>query len=259
MGRLLRHLLLLVAGLAGLTALLAPPLRAADTSTRYVVGVEELNYYPVYAVQDGQYVGAARELLDAFAADAGFAFDYRPLPINRLYAELMGGTIDFKFPDNAYWNATAKEGAGVTYSDPVIAYIDGVMVRPERVGQGPDAFSSLGTVTGFTPFSWLERIQAGQVKVSENAQMRALLRQVLADRIDGAYVSIAVATHMLGTELKDAGTLQFDPALPHSRDHYLLSSTQHPEVIARFNAWLAENADRVAEIKARWGAEAGVN
>lgn len=246
-----------------LAALLALGLASAAgageaAAADYVIGVEELNYFPVYGVRDGAYGGAAREIFDAFAADAGISFEYRPLPVNRLYADLTGGGIDFKFPDNPAWAPGAKQGATVTYSAPVIAYIDGVVVKPERVGQGPDAVAVLGTVTGFTPFSWLDRIAAGNPRLTENGQMDALLRQVLTGRIDGAYVSVAVANHLLATDLGKPGGLVFDPGLPHSRDTYRLSTTRHADLLARFDAWLADNAERVAAIKTRTGAEAGL-
>lgn len=231
---------------------------AAADAARYVVGVEELDYFPVYALRDGAYSGAAREILDAFAADAGVAFTYQPLPIKRLFAELAGGGIDFKFPDNPHWNTEAKAGKPVTYSAPVIAYVDGVMVKPERRGKGLEGFRTLGTVTGFTPFAWLKVLESGKVRLVENAQMKALQRQVLADRIDGAYASVAVATHILDNDLNQPGALVFDPSLPHSKDAYFLSTTRHPALIERFSGWLAVNAAKVAAIKAKYGAEKGV-
>ncbi len=259
MRRLLGLLFCLGLAVAPAALTFAAPAAMADDRPEYVIGVEELDYYPAYAVQDGAYVGAAREIFDAFAADAGIAFRYQPLPVNRLYADLTGGGIDFKFPDNPHWNPTAKAGSEVAYSAPVIAYIDGVMVRPARKGREADALATLGTVTGFTPFSWLDRIEDGRVRLSENAQMRPLLRQVMTDRIDGAYVNVAVASHLLAADFGDAGALVFDADLPHSRDAYRLSAVRHPDLIARFNAWLAANGARVAEIKARYGAERGLD
>lgn len=231
---------------------------AVAEPARYVVGVEELDYFPVYAIRDGDYVGAAREILDAFAADAGIAFTYQPLPVKRLFAELAGGGIDFKFPDNPYWSPDAKAGRTVTYSDAVVTYIDGVMVRPERHGKGLQGFATLGTVTGFTPFAWREHLDGGRVRLVENAQMKPLLRQVIAGRIDGAYASVAVALQALDRDLRQPGALVFDPSLPHSKDSYFLSSIKHAGLIQRFNAWLAANAARVQAIKDRHGAETGV-
>lgn len=223
-----------------------------------VVGVEELDYFPAYSVRSGEYVGAARDILDAFAAASGYTLVYKPQPIKRLYAELMSGGIDLKFPDNPRWAADAKAGQDVAYSNPVIGYIDGVLVRPEKAGKGVGAIRTLGTVSGFTPFAWLDRIKAGQVQVKENPRVELLLKQAALGRFDGAYGSIAVANHILDDELKTPGALVFDPTLPHSRDSYMLSTVNHPKVVAEFNAWMAANAATVKAIKDRTGAEKGV-
>lgn len=225
---------------------------------RYVVGVEELDYYPAYAVKNGQYAGAAREILDAFAQDQGFQFHYQPLPIVRLTGELVSGGIDFKFPDSPNWQTELRKGKTIAYSKAVIAYIDGVMVKPENRGRGLAKFTTLGTVSGFTPHGWLAALKEGRVKLVENPQMRALQRQVIAGRIDGAYASVAVANHLLETDLALPGALVFDETLPHTRGDYLLSSARHPELIKRFDAWLTANGDRITQIKNKYSAEKGV-
>jgi len=113
-------------------------------------------------------------------------------------------------------------------------------------------------VSGFTPFAWLGILKEGRVRLVENPQMRALQRQVLTGRIDGAYASVAVANHILDQELKQPGALVFDPSLPHTRSDYYLSSAKHHELIKRFDSWLQANASRTAAIKLKYGAEAGV-
>ena len=42
-------------------------------------------YLPYSNVQDGQYLGYGRDLLDAFAAHQGHEFIYQPLPVRRWY------------------------------------------------------------------------------------------------------------------------------------------------------------------------------
>lgn len=245
-------LIALVMGVVATSAALAKP-------RTFVVGVEELDYFPSYAVRDGEYVGAARDILDAFAQAHGYTLTFRPLPIKRLYAELLSGGIDLKFPDNPQWAGDVKQGQPVRYSQPVIAYVDGVMVLPDRFGGGADAVRTLGTVSGFTPFAWLDRIRSGQLVVKENPRIDLLLRQVMMGRMDGAYASVAVAYHTLEGELKAPGALVFDPALPHSRDFYRLSSLNHPEMVAQFDEWMAANRELIEGIKLRHGAEKGVN
>lgn len=242
-------------------ALLAAVLVAGAGTARakdIVVGVEDLDYYPVYAMWDNEYVGAAREIFDSFAAAKGHRIVYRALPVKRLFAELLAGGVDAKFPDNPHWTVEGKEGHKVAYSRPVITYVDGVMVPPGGLGRGVASIRILGTVSGFTPIAWLGRIQSGSVQVKENPKLTLLLKQAALKRTDGAYASVAVAHHYLDRVLAMPGALVFDPSLPHSRDHYHLSSVAHPELVAEFDAWLAANKTLVADIKARFQAERGV-
>ena len=225
---------------------------------KLTVGVEELDYTPAYAVKNGEYVGAARDILDAFATAKGYTLVYKPLPIKRLYAELVSGGIDLKFPDSPTWAGDFKKGRPLAYSKPVINYIDGVLVLPENAGRGAEGVQTLGTVSGFTPFAWLDRVKTGAVALKENPRLDLLLKQAAMGRFDGAYASVAVANYTLDSVLGTPGALVFDPRLPHSRDAYQLSSLVHPEVIVEFDAWMAANAAQVKAIKERHGAEKGV-
>lgn len=243
-------------GLAlGLWAIAVPlPAVARDLT----VGVEAIDYSPIYAWRDGQFVGATREILDAFAQANGHRLIFRPLPVKRLLAELIHGGIDLKFPDNPEWQLAVRQGAILAYSAPVFAYIDGTVVRSDRVGQGAGAVRTLGTVAGFTPFSWKSLVEGGSVELKENPGFEPLLRQVLAGRIDGAYVNVAVAHHMAASLPGGQGGLSYDPDLPHISDSYRLSSRVAPEIVAEFDAWLAAHQGVVAAIVARTGAEAGL-
>jgi len=242
--------------LALLAVLGAVPLvHAAKT---FVVGVENHDYLPAYGLKDGQYHGFARELFDAFAKDRGYVFDYRALPVPRLYASFFNGQVDFKFPDNAQWKQDQRSGLSIHYSDPALTYIDGVVVPADKTAMTPDDIRTLGTVAGFTPWAWMDRVGAGKVKIVENASFEALVRQVIARRIDGAYANIAVVNYQLDKVLGTPGALIFAPQLPYSRDHYHLSTLKHASVIQEFNVWLRQNGNRVETMKKRHGVEAGL-
>lgn len=242
--------------LAGLAcwAICGGPAAAAEPQA-LVVGVEELDYFPNYAIRDGHYAGAARDILDAFAQSAGLRLTYRPLPVKRLYADLFTGTVDLKFPDSPGWNSVGKRGHAIRYSRPVLPYIDGVMVRPDRLGKGLEGFAVLGTVSGFTPFAWLDELTRGKTRLVENAQITGLLKQVSTGRIDGAYVNIAVARYQLRALMEPDDRLVFDPGLPHAAGDYLVSTIRHGAVLDRLDAWLATHRDGVAAIRARYGLE----
>lgn len=227
------------------------------TAGTFSIGVENIDYMPQYAFADGEYRGFARALLDAFARDSGNSFEYRALPVARLFAEFVAGSVDFKYPDNALWSADLKKGHEVVYSTPVVSYIDGVSVLPSRAGKGADGLKVLGTVRGFTAWDWLDRINAGQVKLNENNSFSALLQQALIERVDGAYANVAVVNYQLGQMNKPAA-LVYDPALPHTAGAYHLSTIRHPELVAAFNAWMSDKAAAVAKLKADYAVEQGV-
>ena len=235
-----------------------PPV-AFGQPQKFVVGVEAIDYYPIYAGDTGEYRGYARELLDAFASKKGYVFTYEPLPVKRLFqAFLTEQTLDFKFPDNAYWSAEMRQGLQVTYSAPAVEYIDGVMVTPAHKGMPVDALKMLGIIAGFTPFEYLDRIKANAVTLDESGEYAALLQKAIMGRVEGAYSSVAVANYQLRDVLKQPGALVFDESLPHTRSGYQLSTIKHPAIIAEFNAFLAEEPALVQQLKDKYQAEAGV-
>ncbi|MEM7404325.1 MAG: transporter substrate-binding domain-containing protein [Pseudomonadota bacterium] len=222
-------------------------------SNRFVVGVEAIPYLPHYTLKKGEYSGYAREILDRFAADQGIEFVYRPLPVKRLFQELVTGAVDFKYPDNPNWNRQAKADVAVSYSHSVAPYVDGVMVKPDRVGRDASEIGRLGTVRGFTPWAWMDRIGSGSVTLWENPDFVGLLRQGLAGRVGGVYANTAVANYELSNGLRADGGLVFDPALPHDRGDYQLSTTTRTDLMRAFNRWLETNADFVKTKQLAWG------
>lgn len=247
---------ILRAGAVALCGLLALPSLGGGASAqdghRFVVGVEQLDYLPAYGVEDGAYTGYARALLDAFAADSGYDFEYRPMPVPRLFASLLAGTVDFKYPDSPNWSRSDKEGHAVTYSAPAMVHIDGTVVARAR---DPERIETLGTVTGFTAWAWQGQLDRGEVHMVENADLTSLVRQVLAGRIDGAYANVAVVKHQLDSVLGQPDGLIYRSDLPFDRGTYHLSTTLHPEVIAEFDAWLEANAERVAALQRDFGVD----
>lgn len=242
--------------LCGLALVAGGNVLAADKT--YTIGVEELDYYPVYAMRGGEYSGYGRELLDAFARERGYRFEYKPFPVHRLFAVFFQGQVDFKFPDNPYWQKELRAGENVTYSASVMHYIDGTLVRPEMKDDTPDKIKTLATVAGFTPWGWMDTIKSKKLTVRENTNFTALSQQVIAKRVDAVYASVAVVNYQLDNVLKMPGALVFNSKLPHSRDSYFLSTLKHPEVIAEFDAWQKNRQDFVRNLKKKYGVEKGV-
>lgn len=229
-------------------------LTSSSYGAHYVIGVERIQYMPHYTHDAGEYTGFARELFDMWAHDNKHTVEYRILPISRLFRDFLkaDSSLDFKFPDSKFWKQDMKKGINVVYSTPVVDYIDGVMVKPEKMGLGKKMIKTLGTARGFTAWDYLSDIKAKRILVKENNSFSGLLRQVLLGRVDGAYINIAVAHYHLEHQLKNPGALVFDPKLPHTKSTYHLSSIKHPKAIKEFNQWLIKNKGKVAALKQKW-------
>ncbi|GAB7082035.1 substrate-binding periplasmic protein [Megalodesulfovibrio paquesii] len=235
------------------------PLSAHGQGQQFTVGVEAIDYYPLYAGDGGEYRGYARDLLDAFAKKQGYVFKYEPLPIKRLFqAFLTEQALDFKFPDNPYWSQDMRQGLEVRYSEPAVQYIDGVMVLPERKGGGPEGLKVLGIIGGFTAFEYLEQIKSGAMTVDESTEYSAMLQKAIMGRVDAAYSSVAVANYQLRDVLKQPEALVLDASLPHTKSGYQLSTIRHPQIIEEFNQFLKDEAALVQQLKDKYQAEAGV-
>ncbi|AHF04261.1 ABC transporter substrate-binding protein [Marichromatium purpuratum 984] len=242
----------MIARLVALLLMLLPGVLQA-AGERYVIGVENIDYLPHYAAHTGHFEGFARELLDAFAVAAGIEFEYKPLPVPRMVVSLLRDEVDFLYPDDPSWRTEARGGRAFHYSAPVVSYIDGTLVRPESLGQGDEWVRRLGIVVGFTPCAWHSRLETGTPVLRENAGFAALLNQLHSGRIDAAYANVAVAAEQSRRLFGRADALAFDPGLPLAQGEYRLSTRAHPEVLARFDRWLASEAARVEAIRRAHG------
>lgn len=218
------------------------------SAATYIVGVEDLDYLPHYSSKNGEYEGYGRDLLDAFAKDAGHELVYRSLPIKRLFRSLITGEIDLKYPDNVYWGIEMKQNAPVIYSEPVVGYIDGMVVKKEDVGKGKDHLKVIGTLRGFTPWEYMKDIDFGRITVSESGSYQALVSQLVKGRIDSVYANVDVVLY----NLKEKGVLLFDESLPYTKSNYHLSTIEHRELMNQFNIWLKENTDKINLIKKKY-------
>lgn len=228
----------LAAGLAILAFGAAPAAQACQ----YAIAVEAQSYMPYYKVQEGDYQGYARDLLDAFAESLGCHFIYRPLPVKRTDGGFLSGTLDFRFPDNPAWNTELKKDFHIAYSAPVIDFTDGMLVLPQHLGRGQAALRELGILLGFTPANYVQSVKTGEIALRQVQSTEALLRMGLIGRVDAVYLNPVVARRALAA-MGRAEALRFDPELPHYTDYYYLSSLKHPQMLDRFNAFLRENGE----------------
>lgn len=224
------------------------------------VGLESQDYLPYYrALPGGPAEGYAIAVLHRFAISQGLALELEALPINRLHRNLQ--TTDrlmLVFPDNPAWSRQLKGDARMHYSRPVVRIIDGSLVLREHLGRGPDAVRRLGTVRGFTPEAWEERLHNRQVQLVEASDIGSLVRMLLRLRIDAIYANPEVLHHYLVANTQLGGDrLQLDPELPLAQTAFHASSLTHPELLEALDRFLVENSEELAQLRRQHGLACG--
>jgi len=219
----------------------------------YTIGVQSFKYYLPYSqFSNGKYSGFNKELLDMFAKNKDYNFTYKAYPLKRLYKTFLNQKLDFKYPDNPYWNASLKEKSNILYSDTVIEYIDGVMVLPENKNKKPQELKKLAIVAAFTPYPYLKDIKEGKIKTYEVFDYRNLITKALKKKVDGIYSNIAVSQYYLKNVLDKKNQLVFDDNLPYIKNYRSLSSIKYPHIIVEFNAFLKEKKRDIDILKKKY-------
>ena len=217
-----------------------------------VIGVENIDYYPIYSITSGQYTGYAREILDHFAQKYNHTITYRPLPIVRLFQEFVEQEVDLKFPDNPNWGSDFKKGSNISYSQSALSYTDGIMVLTHKLGQSKP--KTLGIVRGFTPTAIIDDVNQGKIKIKEFSSIKNLV-SIFINRndVEGVYFNVAVTKYTMKSLLIDENTIIYDPSLPYVNGDYFLSSIKHPDIINQFDEFLKNNASFLQKLKEKYG------
>ncbi|WP_197465932.1 ABC transporter substrate-binding protein [Chromobacterium sp. F49] len=240
------------------TALLCTAFIGSAAADSFVVGVEEIDYYPLHSYANGKFSGYGRDLLDAFAKQSGHSFTYMPLPVSRLFHTFLNdNSIDFKYPDNPHWQADMKKGKSVLYSDPVVNVSEGLLVKPEKIDQlSEDSLQAIVTMRGFTPWPFdqtmRQKINNGSIRVYQEDSFGKVIALGMTGHYDAVYASPIVINYYLDVVIHKPGALVFDKKLPFESNDFSLSSIRQGEVIKQFNEFLAKNQPLVMELKKKY-------
>ena len=232
--------------------LIALTVTGATYAADLKVGVETTDQYPIYSGAKGEYRGFARELLDDFAAKYQHTIHYVPLPIVQLHDALLAHRIDLKFPDNPKWQPEKKKDAHITYSNSVITVAEGLSVLQKKMGRPLADIKTIGAVRGFTPWPYMDTINAKKITYREFGDFKSLVNAGLTGRIDGVYANNIVANYYLIEVLKQPNAMVFDFALPNDRSEFYLSSIDHSEIIAQFDEYLSKYKPEILVMKSKY-------
>ncbi len=218
----------------------------------YVVGVENVNLYPFYDFNRIRPRGYLVELIEAFAKSENMDIEFRVMPPKELWIAYLNQDVDFRMPDNLLWKRSKKVDLEVTYSAPLVYFNSGVISLKENANK---AIRTLGTIKGFTAWSYKDQVEAGMVKLVEASGTPELIDGLLNGKLDGVYYNVEAFFKQVQNAIQQEGRVIFRRELPKSHSLYMLSSINYGEKVYALNEFLRDNRQWVRERKKFYGIE----
>jgi hypothetical protein len=219
----------------------------------YVIGIEQLDYYPHYDFKSVQPRGYIFDLIQMYSQWSGDEFVFKALPVKRLYKDSVELT-DFVYPDNKAWQPHLEIDPNIIkhYSEPVIYTLGATMVVPKKQQMTLASFKVLANIHGFSPTRWIELKKQHKFQILDVPDAESALGMAIRGRVDAASVEYNVALYHLD-QMKQPKALVMAEHLPFTNLAFHLSSQKHPDQIRRFNKFLIEKRDQIKQLKQRYG------
>ena len=220
----------------------------------FVIGVEDISYYPLYDFSEKAPYKASftKELLSTFFNSKGYAFRFVPLPLKRFDKWYIEDEIDFKFPDNIRWRSEQSKSWSISYSEPVVFLTAGAFVLAKNQNAARENFSNLGTILGFFPTLWYDRISQGKLKLIEDSSPYGLVKHLLRGNVDVLNIDPNVINYNLGLLGKENTEVVLNNQTKSESYAYHFSSVNYPEIIKEFNLFLRENPEVIINLKKKY-------
>ena len=214
---------------------------------QYIIGAQNIEYFPHYDFTSNVDKGVGWAILEAFSDASGHEFVYLDMPVRRLQIELNKGNVDFVYPDNPRWNSEGTTLCEKTFSKPVAHTLSGTLIRSEDIGKGLNFIKKLAIPQGFTPVKWQKRIDdnlLSVVPIEETYNALSLLQHKEVDAVDVEYHVGKYFTQ----SYPQLGPFSVDVTLPFIDVPFLLSTLRHPEIIKELNLFLVNNPRLISDI-----------
>jgi len=234
-----------------LFTLLLSTLSISVVAEKYVVGAQDIDYYPQYDFTSNQDKGVGWAILEAFSEQSEHEFFYLSMPVRRLQMEMVKGNVDFVYPDNPRWYNPVTQTTDKTFSIPLVESLSATFVKPENVGKGIDAVQRLAFPLGFTPVKWQARINAKLVEIVSVTDTYTGLSMLHLDRINAIEIEYHVSEHFTRV-YPQLGPFTLDVRLPHNSVPFQLSTIHHPTLISELNHFIQNNPDTIKNIFERY-------
>ncbi len=230
------------------------------TAQEFIIGVEDVSYYPLYnfSANNTTKPSFTRELLATFFEQHNYRYRFVALPLNRFDKWYLEDNIDFKFPDNIKWREQTLNKLDITFSLPVIKLMSGSYMLASKQHYRREDIKTLGTIIGFTPTLWFDKLEGGQLAIIEESSPVSIIKHLTHENIDATNIDASVIRHNLSLLSKDI-KIQVNKNIPYEIFAFHLSSVKHPQIIEEFNHFLSSNKALINKLKIKYHIEKPLN
>ncbi len=221
----------------------------------YIIGVEDVSYYPFYdfSAKQSNQKSFSKELLSTFFQQHGYKFQFVSLPVKRFDKWFAEESIDFKFPDNVRWRSAESKKLNISYSKPILHLTSGSYVLKKNRNLPEQAIKRLGTMYGFYPTLWVERVRNNSIEIVESKSTFSLVKHLLHGNLDAINIEKNVIDHVLKGMGREKDEIVLNLQAKHERYAFHFSTILHPEILQEFNEFLNTHSKQIAELKRKYG------
>ncbi|MGB2739352.1 MAG: hypothetical protein WBC60_02210 [Cognaticolwellia sp.] len=221
----------------------------------YIIGVEDVSYYPIYnfSLKSLNQASFTKELLSTFFHLKNYQFKFVALPVKRFDKWYVEEAIDFKFPDSIRWRGEESKKLNITYSKPVLHLTAGSFVLKKDQNKTAENIKRLGIIFGFYPTLWNDRVRVNTLDIVEASSPYSLVKHLLHGNVDAIYIDKNVIAYNLKRLHQDDDTIVLNQNIKHERYAFHFSSVSHPEIIQEFDEFLLSHQSLVAKMKKKYG------
>lgn len=222
-----------------------------STAEHFVVGAQNIAYYPHYDFTSRIDKGLGWAILQAYAKASGHTFSYLAMPTMRLQRELLKGHVDFVYPDNSQWHMAVPAETHKFFSKPFVMTTGATFVTRKNASTSLNDINRVAYPLGFTPDIWSGLLKTRQVSLTSVTELSTAFELLLMNRVDAVTLEYTVAQHLIHTSGRFKNIV-VNPALPVDQVGFRLSSLNHPSVIDDLNTFISLHPDIIADLYERY-------